>query len=250
MINDQACHILPQELKDYFLKNKSYIGNHSMDPDTILMDRWEYEERKKHFINLDQYGFYPFDMIPYSFKRAMKIYGKEMMDEHGILPWWIDVVLRKLSLSFRKGDWAGVKRDASYLGHYVADAFQPLHLTRNHDGQFTGNEGIHKRFEDLVEENLDEYKELLRLKKAFYLRHPLKFIFSNLRKSYLRIDAILKADREYRKFFLWNEEIYYSKMDIALRKLILRQLVKAIHCLGSLWYTAWVDADCPALPAN
>jgi hypothetical protein len=36
---------------------------------------------------------------------------------------------------------------AADIGHYVADMHQPLHLTRNYNGQLTGNYGIHARYE-------------------------------------------------------------------------------------------------------
>lgn len=252
MVNDQACHILPRELRGYFLKNKDYISKHSIDPDTILRDRWGYNERKKHFIDLEQYGFYPFNGIPYSLKTAIRIYGRELVNEHGILPWWIDIALKKLSLGLKKGNWNRAKKEAAYLGHYVADAFQPLHLTKNYDGQFTGNKGIHRRFEDLVERNLDEYQESigLKLREALYLRDPLEFIFSNLRKNYLKIDVILKVDKEHKGFLLWDQRTYYSKMDIALKELTTEQLAMATHSLSSLWYTAWVDAGRPPWPRD
>ncbi len=34
------------------------------------------------------------------------------------------------------------------MGHYIGDLSQPLHVTENHDGQMTGQKGIHSFFED------------------------------------------------------------------------------------------------------
>ncbi len=42
---------------------------------------------------------------------------------------------------------------AGTLGHYVADLAQPLHVSENHDGQLTGQRGLHNFFEqDCVDE--------------------------------------------------------------------------------------------------
>jgi hypothetical protein len=36
---------------------------------------------------------------------------------------------------------------AAVMSHYIQDAHQPLHASVNYDGQMTGNNGIHARFE-------------------------------------------------------------------------------------------------------
>ncbi len=41
---------------------------------------------------------------------------------------------------------------SAVASHYMQDAHQPFHASINYDGQLTGNNGIHARFErDLVE---------------------------------------------------------------------------------------------------
>jgi hypothetical protein len=36
---------------------------------------------------------------------------------------------------------------ASTLAHYIQDAYQPLHVHNNYDGQLSGQNGLHSRFE-------------------------------------------------------------------------------------------------------
>jgi DNA-directed RNA polymerase specialized sigma24 family protein len=43
------------------------------------------------------------------------------------------------------------------MGHYVADLAQPLHVTENHDGQLTGQKGLHHWFEENVVDALSPY---------------------------------------------------------------------------------------------
>lgn len=48
---------------------------------------------------------------------------------------------------------------AGTMGHYVADMAQPLHCSENHDGQFSGQRGIHAYFEEVVVDEI--YPELI-----------------------------------------------------------------------------------------
>ena len=52
--------------------------------------------------------------------------------------------------ALRAGDWTSAVTWAADLGHYTADSHQPLHCTKNYDGQNTGNDGVHFRFEVMM----------------------------------------------------------------------------------------------------
>ena len=85
---------------------------------------------------------------------------------------------------------------AGVASHYIQDAHQPFHASNNFDGQLTGNNGIHARFErDLV--------RALRVAAVGQSRagrppivNPRDAAFEILLASYQLVDAILKADRD------------------------------------------------------
>ena len=69
------------------------------------------------------------------------------MLENGIVPWAVGEVVTTLTQQFQDQQWSAAATTIADLCHYVGDACQPLHCTRNYDGQFTGNNGIHSRYE-------------------------------------------------------------------------------------------------------
>ena len=67
--------------------------------------------------------------------------------DQGVLPWATQITYDSLVNCFTRFDWAKAVLFASDLGHYVGDAHNPLHITRNYNGQYSGNYGVHSRYE-------------------------------------------------------------------------------------------------------
>jgi hypothetical protein len=63
------------------------------------------------------------------------------------VPWVVLARVQRLVQAFTDGDPDRVAFESSILSHYVADLQVPLHTTRNHDGEETGQKGIHARWE-------------------------------------------------------------------------------------------------------
>ena len=47
----------------------------------------------------------------------------------------------------KRGDADAIFTAAGDLAHFAADLHMPLHVTKNYNGQLTGNKGIHKMLE-------------------------------------------------------------------------------------------------------
>jgi hypothetical protein len=91
-----------------------------------------------------------------------------------------------------------VKFFSAIVGHYVADAHVPLHAVLNYDGQLTGQNGVHTRFE---EDLFVRYGKQLNIQPPPLQSIPnvRDFIFDTLLESYQNSDALLAADsRGYR----------------------------------------------------
>jgi hypothetical protein len=168
------------------------------------------------------------------------------------LPWREAEEFGNLRRSFEE-----FKREAPYTNsnvvlfsavasHYIQDAHQPFHATENYNGQQTGNDGIHSRFErDLIE----RYESRLTLRPA-----PVKMIgnvrdsaFEALLASYQLVDPILKAD----KYALGSGEAYndayFDKFFAAVRPVLEQQLSAAITATASVIVSAWEQAGRPTL---
>ena len=104
-----------------------------------------------------EFGEFPFAALPREYGAAL---GSSAGDAEAqrMLPWRATEIFGNLRRGFegftRGSGFAAndVVLFAPVLCHYMQDAHQPLHATINCNGQLTGNDGIHSRFEsDLIE---------------------------------------------------------------------------------------------------
>jgi hypothetical protein len=171
----------------------------------------------------------------------MDVYG------NGVIPWVIATVTETLSTAMAQGDWDQVLRRAADLGHYVADCYQPLHTTENYDGQLTGNEGIHLRYEvDMLDRFLQQPD--CPGVQPVYLNDPLEYIFGAITETWSYVDSIIVSDRLARKASPLYDEEYYQILWEETALFTVRQICLATKTLADLWYTAWINAGQPSFP--
>lgn len=142
LVSQVALKDLPPAPAAWFKGQEDIFQEHSSDPDHWRHDR---KEGPRHFIDTEAYGG-P-EGVPFEVPEAIQKIGSERFEKGGQVPWVIQDRLRDLVDAFKKGDKAEVALVASILGHYVADLHVPLHTTRNHNGQYSGQKGIHSRWE-------------------------------------------------------------------------------------------------------
>lgn len=255
-INKNAIETLPLSIKPFFSSYKDFLIEHSIDPDIW---RKEYPETSGfHYIDIDMYGDYPYSQLPRDFNQAVKKYGLKMVRERGTLPWKIDEYTDKLSESMRRGEVDEIILTSAVLGHYVADAHVPLHTVENYDGQFTGNDGIHRRWETFMIEIFESrYKSSP--DSAVYIEDPLDFAFKIILEGNRLAHLIFAADDSARKVLSEKEKgllmgrkekIPQKYFEILYRysgELAWQRMDAASSAIGSLWYTAWIKAGRPEL---
>lgn len=250
LVNRAACTTLPQPLRRLFMKHQTFIGDHGKDPDTFLTYRDGEAERIRHWFDLDELDRFPFRKIPRDYEKALAKYGRERLEGAGLLPWRINGLYRELVKAMQASDWKRVPLLAAHLGHYVADGHQPLHTTTNYDGQFTGNRGIHKRFEDdMITRHVAQYQDLAAFAQpAQRTADPVAFTFDFLIDSYVWVDNLLRADTLSRRGTRGYDDAYYAVLYVFAGKLAKLSMAQAATDLGSLWYSAWIEAGRPKVP--
>jgi hypothetical protein len=136
------------------------------------------------------------------------------------------------------------------LGHYVADAHQPLHLTQHYDGSpGPDGKGIHARWEQ--EMPFFFWKAtMIKAGPAQYIKDPWSAVLQQLNLAHARYREIYTADNEATQAA--DEEVgsseYYRAMWKRTQNLFAEQAGAAVTDLSSLWYTAWVKAGRPEIP--
>jgi hypothetical protein len=134
---------------------------------------------------------------------------------------------------------------AADLGHYVGDMHMPLHITRNYNGQYTGQTGVHSRFESNM---INTYNSQIIYSgdSLIYVDNVSAFVFDLLYNNYNYVDSVLKAD-SLAKAFAGNttSATYYAKMWELSKGFTTKLFKDASHKLTCLIYSAWINAGSP-----
>lgn len=242
-INHHASLSFSPEMQQ-FLAWTDTLAGHASDAD----DRKETDpdEVPRHYIDIDNYpGFQAEGRIPQTYDSVVALYGEDFVIGQGILPWATLTTYDSLVNCFLRHDWAKAVLFASDLGHYIADAHMPLHITRNYNGQYSGNYNIHWRYEaemvDLFLEEIDYTGDDISL-----ITDVNGYVFSYLYSNYSYVDSVLASDDyaratagnttspEYRQA-LWENSKSYT---VPLFR-------RASHALAELIYSAWTEAGKP-----
>lgn len=259
-INRIAVFTLPKAMAGFYEANIDFITEHAVDPDKKrYVDSLE---APRHFLDADHYGKRPFMALPVKWKEAAKKYSEDTLKKYGTVPWEIQYQYYRLVDAFKRHDTTDILKTSANLGHYVADAHVPLHLTVNYDGQLTHQNGIHALWETRLPELFsDKYNYYVG--KARYIDNPLNEAFKICRASFKEVDSVLRLEKAINKTFPQDKkyetvrrnyknvkdysEAYARAYNIALRGMIARRMRSSILEVGSFWFSAWVDAGQPDL---
>jgi len=247
IVNTWAIQTLPSEMRGFFEANRQFLVEHANDPDVwMTKDRYE---RKRHYIYMDKYGIFPFLDLPHSFKQAVEKYGSGRVNRDGVLPWQVGEYSLRLTTAFKSRNWDQVKLAAAVLAHYVADTRNPLHVTKNFDGQLTRQTGLTDRFEIRL---LDRYSKffILHPEDAAKIADPTEYAFQTCLDAYSALDSIILADLRAREGLPDYTDEYFDRFYSQTGATVMRAINEAAHDAGSYWYTAWLNAGKPALPGR
>jgi S1/P1 Nuclease len=243
IINRAAVEALPQPLRAWFQARVEYLVEHASDPD--LLAHSDPEERPHHYTDADAYDQFPFARLRRQFVVQRRPPTAFEMRQ-GTAIWEIDIFTRRLEEDFRGRRWRRANHDAVFLAHYAGDITQPLHTTKNYDGQFTGQRGVHSRFEtEMVNALADRWG--LQVAPAATIPHLDARIFDEYVRSYSKIVLVLAADRKAVSGLSYDNPVYFTRFCALAGPLAEKRLEDAATFVGSLWYTAWVRAGRPDL---
>jgi hypothetical protein len=260
-INYYAVFLLPPQMMVLYKPNIQFITEHAVDP-----DKRRYavaEEGPRHYIDIDHYGKYPFDSLPRKWEEAVLKYSQNTIIENGIVPWWVQTMHRRLINAFKEKDQARILKLSAEIGHYIADAHVPLHASSNHNGQLTGQQGIHGFWESRIPELLADKEWSFFIGKAEYIKDPGDFIWKRILESAAAADTVLQYEKELSKKFSADKKFafeersgkivrqystaYSLSYNQMLKGMIERRMRSSIYAVASFWYTAWIDAGQPDL---
>ena len=247
----RAIDLLPVELKPFFLQHRDELVMRVIDPDLFRVLGWE--EDPNHFVNFGakELGEYPFKELPREYGAAIEKFGMATLRRNGLLPWRQQEEFGNLRRAFE-----GFTREtygpgnavlfAAVMSHYVQDAHQPLHASVNYDGQMTGNNGIHARFETAL---FERFQSRLTIRPAppTPTLNSRDAAFDALLSSYKLVDPILKADEAARQGKETYDDEYFERLFTTVRPILEQRLGEAITATAGLIMGAWEQAGRPVL---
>jgi hypothetical protein len=261
LVNRLAVFTLPETLLAFYKTNIDYVTEHAPDPDKRRYS--DKAEGCRHYIDLDHFEkVLPVDTVPVYWKDAVTKFTEDTLNAYGIVPWYINLMKMRLTDAFKEKDAEKILKLSADIGHYLADAHVPLHATENYNGQFTGQQGIHgfweSRLPELFSGNYDFF-----VGRAFYIHDVQKAAWIASEGSFAAKDSVLDFERRLNASFpsdkkyvmeqkgskqvkLYSRE-YSEAYEKMLHGQVERRLRLSILMVGSIWYTAWVDAGQPDL---
>lgn len=260
-INRLAVFTVPPPLFGFYKTHIEFLTEHAVDADKRRYS--DAAEACRHYLDADHYeSSPPIDTIPKYWKQAVAKYTEDTLVAYGIVPWHVNLMTLRLTEAFKQKDKRRILRLSADLGHYVADAHVPLHATENYNGQLTGQTGIHgfweSRLPELFSSNYDFFTG-----KARYIDDVQQAAWIAVNGSFAAVDSVLRFERELSKQFpddrkyafeekgrmmvrVYSKE-YAAAYDRLMGDMVERRMRASVILVGSLWYTAWVNAGQPDL---
>jgi hypothetical protein len=260
LINYYAVFLLPPEMMVLYKPNIEYLKEHAVDPDKrrYLIP----QEGPRHYLDIDHYGMYPYPALPRTWKEAVAAYSADTLAAHGIAPWWLQIMLSRLTKAFKEKNKSAILKLSAEIGHYIGDIHVPLHASGNHNGQLTGQQGIHGFWESRIPELFAEKEWDFYVGKANYIDHPLSFTWKRMLESAAAADSVLKIEKQLSLTYPSGKYAFEQRNGILVRQysfdytrayyqrlnnMVERRMREAIEAVADFWYTAWVNAGQPDL---
>ncbi len=245
-INRAAALNVPDDMaawRDY----AKLLSRYSIQPD--LWKGTDEAEGSLHYLDAERFQPIAITNLPEDHARLFELTGRDAAAD-GLLPWVIMDVQNKLTQAMASNDWELAARCAAALGHYVADAHQPLHTTEHYDGSRTEDgSGLHLRWEEKMPFFFWK-TELISPAPAQYIKDPWSAVLQWLDQSHARFRPIYTADQKASDES--DEGVgsadYYGRLWKDSRGVFVDQVNAAVSDLSSLWYTAWIRAGRPPIP--
>ena len=158
LVNKAAADLMESKAAEFFRDHAEELALMATTPDVKWKDRATYaEEAPTHFFQWDVYKGsslgQTIDRVVLS--QAMSSLGGAFVKKNGSAVWRIDQIFQRLVKALKDQKWTTALQMAGVMGHYVGDLAQPMHDTKDYDGQSIGRRGIHRYFETTLVEKMD-----------------------------------------------------------------------------------------------
>jgi hypothetical protein len=233
---------LPEPLHSFIVRTFPTVQSHATN-----------EPPGAHFIDIDYYPEFQAGQMPRDLNVLYNKYGFSTVQSKGISPWSIADYRKSLTAQMLAAKTPAafnqLAQTAGDMAHYIEDINQPLHTTLNYDGQYTGNSGIHARYEGMmIEPHFADLPITAAPQNCVYVTDTVDWILDSIEgRTYQYVRSIMAADTLARTFGSTTSQAYFNSLWNSTGDFTHSQLQYATEMVASAWYSAWIDAGSPAL---
>lgn len=234
----EAIDVLPKKLKEFYKDHRLEIPSQALEP--------TFPERglDRRFL-VDRLLPFPFKGLPRSEDALASRFGEET-ERIGRLPWLVHGSYDRLLEAYEATDKNGILLGSDEMAGFMVDLNSPLNLTKNFDGQDTGQHGLWLRLTQKLPEAMG--KDLkLRSDAANFLDKPDEYVFSIMLETYVWADNVLYLDALAARGKGGYGSYYFDDFARRAGPILRERLSHAAEDTASYWYTAWTAAGRPVL---
>jgi hypothetical protein len=227
-----------------FLSWRDSLAAHASDAD--IRKGSDPNEAPRHYIDIDAYPeFILTGRIPQTLDSLILIHGYTFVYDKGILPFAIIQYVDSIKISFQQHNWQRAMLKSADVGHYVADAHQPLHITQFYDGRSSYGSGIHSRYESTMIARDSSYIQYSG-DSVQYVPNINSFVFNFIYQNFKYVDSVLIADSlSHLAAGNTNSNTYYDSLWRKTGTYTTKLFKNSSYFIACLIYTAWVNAGSP-----
>ncbi len=264
-ISRAAVFSLPVEMRMFYYNHIDYITESAVVPDLrrpLLNDK---AEAPRHFLDVEDFKI-PISDFPKTSKEAYAKYDSAFLGKSGILPWYIQDLMTKLTKAFTSRNKSDILFLSSEISHYIADAHMPLHTSSNYNGQLSGQVGVHSLWETTLPQMFGNSFNF-HTDAPKYISDVTDYTWKMVAQSHALVDSALSAERTVRNSFdsttmykrdaagnrilFYNNPVFSNEYAAAFQRqlgdMVEHQLRLSIYDISCYWYTAWVNGGKPNL---
>ncbi len=242
------------------------------EKDTVIVDVEEnyhidmyrnflYEYRFDPIIKIEKEALY--NVTGIDVKEYSEFYFDNDIVNYGISPYFLEYFYSRLVYAFDNRDIDQILKISADIGHYISDAHVPLHTTLNYNGQLTGQIGIHAFWESRLPELYADFSYDFIVGRAEYIENIRDYVWEIIKSSHellpevLEKERLIKAEFPEDKQFCYDERLgktiwiqcpeFSKAYHDSMGDMVESRMRASVLAIGSIWYSAWVDAGQPDL---
>ena len=195
--------------------------------------------------------------------RYSEVFFENKFVNYGVLPYFLEDFYLRLVYAMSDGNVEKILKVSADMGHYIGDAHVPLHTTENYNGQLTDQIGIHAFWESRLPELFAEEQFDMVVGKAQYIDNKKEYFWGIILESHSLLAEVLDDEWNLKQTFPEDRQFCFDKRGEttvrtqcpeyaeayheALDGMVEKRMQDAILSIGSVWYSAWIDAGQPIL---